>query len=487
MSGANVHHALAYARLGIPVFPCRGKFPFKDSHGFKDATTDVSRIEEWWREAPSANVAIALGGSTPLGYLAVLDIDPRKGGEESFDRLIADCGALPDTVTVLSGDGGTHFYFRSDVPVKTRRSLRPGIDFLGLDSYVVAPPSAHPNGSRYLFEASGDLFNGATISAIPNVLVQLVYEEDEELRNGHKEYGTKELNIQFLSTVPLPLPDSEEGRRELLAEIAASEDVTRLQAGCLGVLRDFIIDKGVLCPLPGHEERRPSAALHRDSKGEIVLHCFHLTGKPVEFLTLPEVYAARVTGKIRKLNERDTILWRVRLLIDSGVVEPPRVELRPLRPGALGSTRKAYDGLERLVACRTLLDGGTLRPFPLTQQFLVRWTGLSRESAAKAITYFCQKRIIREVGKTSKLFYGKPLTLFAPVPVSVPANGPVSPQEATEDERRSIGRLAQTVAQNAGEALPEYDEDMAVETLEERVEVITPNPLLVPADGEFGF
>jgi hypothetical protein len=41
--------ALWYAEHGFPIFPCspHGKEPLTP-HGFKDATTDLQQIREWW-------------------------------------------------------------------------------------------------------------------------------------------------------------------------------------------------------------------------------------------------------------------------------------------------------------------------------------------------------------------------------------------------------------------------------------------------------
>ncbi|PFG75310.1 bifunctional DNA primase/polymerase [Tepidiforma thermophila] len=152
--------ALAYARRGWAVLPLRprGKEPLTE-HGVKDATTDPATIEAWWRRWPRANVGIATG---TVSKLAVLDIDPRNGGDEALDGLLAqhggwgiptDAGGYPETWTVLTGGGGRHYYFAIDGPLPSRK-LADGVDLKGDGGYVVAPPSVHPSGASYEVEAS---------------------------------------------------------------------------------------------------------------------------------------------------------------------------------------------------------------------------------------------------------------------------------------------------------------------------------------------
>lgn len=143
--------ALAYARRGWAVFPLRpgGKEPLTP-HGFKDAMTDEATIRRWWATWADANVAIATG--SPSGLVA-LDNDPRNGGDESLHDLVARYGPLPDTVTALTGGGGSHDYFAAPPGVTIRsRKLAPGLELKAEGGYVVAPPSLHPSGRRYEWE-----------------------------------------------------------------------------------------------------------------------------------------------------------------------------------------------------------------------------------------------------------------------------------------------------------------------------------------------
>jgi putative DNA primase/helicase len=140
--------ALKYIALGWPVFPVAGKVPVTE-HGFKDASLSEEKVRAWWAQRPDAGVAIATGNG-----LLVLDVDPRNGGEDGLAMLLGD-RKLPETVTVITGGGGRHYYFAAPrVPLRSRSGLAPGVDIKADGGYVVAPPSPHQSGRNYCFEAS---------------------------------------------------------------------------------------------------------------------------------------------------------------------------------------------------------------------------------------------------------------------------------------------------------------------------------------------
>jgi hypothetical protein len=147
--------ALAYARhCDLPVLPCRsgGKEPITE-HGCKDATKDPAKIYAWWLRWPDANVGIATG---VVSGVAVLDVDPHKGGDQSFATLVAQYGELPVTPTVATGGDGQHYYFRPAADAQIHNSastLGPGLDVRADGGYVIAPPSVHPSGQRYRWAA----------------------------------------------------------------------------------------------------------------------------------------------------------------------------------------------------------------------------------------------------------------------------------------------------------------------------------------------
>lgn len=144
--------AVWWAERGFAVFPLqpRGKDPLDGSHGFKDATRDVATLRKWWSRAPEMNIGLSLGA--PSGGVFALDLDAHDEGADGRDTLAeweAEHGDLPDTLEVRTGSGGIHLLFRSDSTVRPSANAQMAVDVRGDGSYIVAPPSVHPNGVRY--------------------------------------------------------------------------------------------------------------------------------------------------------------------------------------------------------------------------------------------------------------------------------------------------------------------------------------------------
>lgn len=142
--------ALSYAARGWPVLPLQGKIPLT-AHGVKDATVDEAVIRAWWQRWPKANVGIACGQASGL---LVVDVDARSGGLDTLAGY-----DLAPTLTVETGGGGLHLYYRwPDVPIVGGKGrFGAGIDCQGEGRYVVAPPSIHPEtGQPYRWAGDGD-------------------------------------------------------------------------------------------------------------------------------------------------------------------------------------------------------------------------------------------------------------------------------------------------------------------------------------------
>lgn len=230
-----VEHALSYARAGWRVFPVHGwrdgcctcgdpscenpaKHPLTQ-HGLHDATCNEAAIRRWWGRWPDANIGVR---AEDIGV--VVDVDPRNGGEESLDRIFADHGGMPDTVEVLTGGGGRHFYLRTPHAVsKGKLPSYPGIDIQAAGSYVIAPPSLHKSGNRYEFEASSDWTLGQAIADCPAWILKLRGEATDHIKS-------KQPLPPLTEPLPAALSDVQEALRFINPDLSYPEWVKVGQA-----------------------------------------------------------------------------------------------------------------------------------------------------------------------------------------------------------------------------------------------------------------
>lgn len=143
--------ALRYAELGYAVFPCTpgGKAPMTP-HGFKDATTDASRIEAWWEKHPDANVGM------PTTGLLVIDVDGADNAWPGDPDKAQDLARGPVSLTPR---GGRHHVFRQPGGKAWRNTagkIAPQVDTRANGGYIVVPPSV-VDGKAYRWAETFEL------------------------------------------------------------------------------------------------------------------------------------------------------------------------------------------------------------------------------------------------------------------------------------------------------------------------------------------
>jgi KaiC/GvpD/RAD55 family RecA-like ATPase len=175
--------ALNYASRGWRVHPLTGKKAVLQ--GWPSlGTTDTATITGWWAQYPAANVGIITGRQSNL---FVLDVDPGKGGDNSLRELEAQYGPLPNTVEVLTGKDGRHFYFQypGGVVGNSNSKLDPGLDIKTDGGYVVAPSSIHPEtGRTYEWEAAHHP-DDVTLAQVPRWMLDKLTARPEPTRSTH--------------------------------------------------------------------------------------------------------------------------------------------------------------------------------------------------------------------------------------------------------------------------------------------------------------
>lgn len=133
-------------------FFIEGQYPLLKIHrGTKipsENWRDVELRNRQKEEFSNLNYGVRCGLKQEEGYLVVVDVDPKNGGDQTLKTLFAANDSFPPTVTVRTGSGGFHFYFLSKEPLK-KCVLAKGIDLQGEGSYVVGAGSLHENGNIY--------------------------------------------------------------------------------------------------------------------------------------------------------------------------------------------------------------------------------------------------------------------------------------------------------------------------------------------------
>ncbi|MDN4473571.1 bifunctional DNA primase/polymerase [Demequina zhanjiangensis] len=168
---------------GWEIFPChsvvggvcscgdlqctdQGKHP-RTPQGFKDATTDLNAVREWFARWPDANWAVATGKRSGV---VVIDLDLKLGvhGRDSLNWYCAENDvALPETYEVATGGGGTHLYFKCpDGGLGNRVGWLNNVDVRGDGGYVVLPGSSHKSGRDYALAVD------MQIAALPGAMAQ---------------------------------------------------------------------------------------------------------------------------------------------------------------------------------------------------------------------------------------------------------------------------------------------------------------------------
>ena len=121
---------------------------------------------------------LATGWGVLVGNHLVIDIDPRNGGDVSYEQLCADTGIdfkKESGFVVSTGGGGWHIYFKRPESLALLYHLDnyPGVDFKS-SGFVVGCGSLHASGDLYECEKGGP----DTVGDTPAALLKLLEKKD---------------------------------------------------------------------------------------------------------------------------------------------------------------------------------------------------------------------------------------------------------------------------------------------------------------------
>lgn len=163
-----------------------GKHPILNSWQTM-ATVDPDTLRKWAKKHPTANVGVVTGKKSNL---TVLDVDGEIG-LASLNQLIEAHGPLPETIKVVTGSGGAHYYFTYCADLKTTTSFLPGLDIRNDGGLVVAPNSQHAAGKSYVFASPLDT---TSLADVPSFLLAAYCQAKESSTSKTALLGEGERN-----------------------------------------------------------------------------------------------------------------------------------------------------------------------------------------------------------------------------------------------------------------------------------------------------
>jgi hypothetical protein len=156
------------------------------------------------------------------------------------------------------------------------------------------------------------------------------------------------------------------------------------------------------CCLPGHTEQHPSATWVQTGYGHYLYKDWHQRSKHLHW-PLPDVFAALVSGELKRLPKPSRKTWRLRLMIAAGVLAPYPVSMRPTPPEAPMIVHHLCAGFKHLLECKWHHCPNTATQ--LSQSFAARWCGIPKGSVSYALQLAQRLDLIVYAGQE----YGAPV------------------------------------------------------------------------------
>ena len=147
---SQLDYARLYSEVGISIFPLmyRDKVPKESWDKYKTEYIEPDEIERLWhikRKYPN-NIAV-VGGK--ISKMVFLDFDDGK----SYDTCITD--ELKERFLVVdTHDDRHHVWIKTEEDIPTLKEHSLDFEVHSTGTYVAAPSSIHPTGSRYKFQKS---------------------------------------------------------------------------------------------------------------------------------------------------------------------------------------------------------------------------------------------------------------------------------------------------------------------------------------------
>ena len=162
-----VEDAISYLRTGVSVIPIpsREKAASISWSEYTKRPPTEQEIREWFRNEEK-NIGIVCGRVSK--NLVVFDFDD----QEAMSFVIADINETAKKTMVVRTGKGFHVYYRVKTP-ENFKLMNLKVDVKGEGGYVIAPPSIHPSGIKYV------ALGTTNISEVSDDVISIMREADE--------------------------------------------------------------------------------------------------------------------------------------------------------------------------------------------------------------------------------------------------------------------------------------------------------------------
>ena len=372
------------------VLPMKGKTPDGQMSKRQRGTTAWKNGRDSFYQRPPTQDEVSEWAAEGCGIGAML------GERSGIVALEIDCPDLVvplltdhlptfKTPTATSPSGGYHLLFRHGSAVNNRKVSCPVFNrqdspcyvgnqelasLRGEGSLIVLPPEP---GREWLKDRS---ITEVDPMEVPGGLMALL----ERI----PEHGTCSSTV-CSSTISSPAGGAEQDTvlkyspsSLNLDEVLASDPFIMHIAAFLDLPIVAPTDK-FTCPYHT-DEVVPSANFFK-GRGGYLLRCWH---SPVT-VRLGDFYHFKITGSEKRLRNSSSATWLCRLLLDSGFVKAPRLEVVPVSRTD-GHVQAFYRGCILLHRCRLLYDPSN-NAFPATPGFMAAWCRISEAEALNALRW----------------------------------------------------------------------------------------------------
>lgn len=364
----------------VPRLPLEDRHP--SWHPLQNRLATDDEILNW---SESYGLAIA-----PADDVVIVDLD------EGHRASLGTNYPLPPTPTVKTPHGFHCYFLAPDIPIANKVAILKNVDVRSRGGYAIAPPTP-----GYSWSLAPD---DVPFAPLPDWVIE---KAARPTKSPGKPCASNYIQLLAQGSSGGLILFGPTQSTDLLS-LVTDPTFVQIAATVLG-LPSVPVGRAFRCVLPGHDDHKPSAALWRSpTTGQVKYHDLHGVDGG-EWYSLADVRAAQAYGRVRPLSKSELVTWQLRLLIETGFVQPARVTMPPL-PHKLATpdVNQVYDGLRLLFQARWLHS--PQQPAPFTWKFARAWAGIPEHRAGAAIQTLIKHRIIKKGGEHKRT------TLFLPGP-----------------------------------------------------------------------